>query len=310
MTQQPKNSPNRRHGDDRRSGADRRSSNQPQLIRLIDRLEAIKESLSEKEHAALDSEARDADQDVKLKLEFECSEGFARDLVGGIAYLLQEKSKGEQLRDPPEELHYIKDISKGTESDEGSPPENHLLKSPNNREEETSWVCPTRPRKISSALLIILLTVATVMGGFQLLAYKNRKASELVEARQVRKNQQLYKQYLAANLDILLSKLDQLTATPKMGRVFPEITSMSAIARFKRGPEAADKAETAKDFIYRVKEIFDNWVKRANDFFPEERPGKKEITHFLSVWNDTETILNQLEAAKNDPSIAAKTIAQ
>ena len=85
---------------------------------------------------------------------------------------------------------------------------------------------------------------------------------------------------------------------------------MSAIVRFKRGPEAADKARAATEFIYRVKEIFDNWVERANDYLPEERPGKKEITYFLSVWEDTKAILNQIEAAKNDPSIAAKTITQ
>ena len=295
---------------DLRSGKDRRSSNQPEHIGLVDRLEAMKASLSHEARLVLEAQARDTDQDVKVKLEVECSEGLARDLIGGIVSLLHGKNSERRIQDPSEAPHYLDESSRSVEANEGSPVEKHASVSTNEMRQNTASVHCTRPRKLSSILLIFLLTIATAIGGFEYVAYKKKIARELAEARQVQKNQKLYEQYLASSLDILLSKLDQLTATPKMSRVFPEITSMSAIARFKRGSEAADKARAARGFIYRVREIFDNWTERANDFSSEERPGKKEITYFLSVWNDTETILNQLEAAKNDPSTAAKMAVQ
>ena len=295
---------------DRRSGKDRRSSNRPKTLQLVDRLEGVKNSLSEKERALVQNTDRNAEQGVRLKFEFECSERLAQDLVDGIAYFLQERNSQKRLRDPSEALHYLNESTLVGEQNKESPPEKYSPESQNVREQDTASVCHTRSRKLSSSLLIILLTVATVMGGIEYIAYQKRKARGLAETRQVHKNQQLYEQYLASSLDILLTKLDQLTATPKMSQVFPEISSMSAIARFKRGPEATDKARAVRGFIYRVKEIFDNWVERANDFLPEERPGKKEITYFLSVWDDTEILLNQLEAAKDDPLLATKTISQ
>ena len=301
---------NRENSVDRRSGIDRRSSNQQEHIRLVERLEDIKESLSEKERTVLGTEAKDADQGVRIKFEFDCSEGLARDLIGGVVHLLQGKNSQNEIRERTEALHYLSESTLVGEQNEEGSREMHSPESGNVREQDNASVCSTRPRKLSSTLLIILLTVVTVVGGFEYIAYQKRKARELVEARQVQKNQQLYEQYLASSLDILLTKLDQLTATPKMSQVFPEISSMSAIARFKRGPEAADKARAAREFIYRVKEIFDKWVERANDFLPEERPGKKEITYFLSVWKDTEIILNQLELAKKDRSITNKTLVQ
>ena len=304
MTQRPKNFA------DRRSSEDRGSSNRPELTRLVDRVEAMKNTLSEKERAVLKTEEKDADQDVKLKFEFECSEGLARDLLGGIVYLLQGKNNQKQIRDRSEALHYLDESTLVAEQYEEGSRAKHSPESRNVTEQDTALVCHARPKKLTFTILIILLTVATLMGGFEYLDYQKRKARELAETRRVQKNQQLYEQYLASSLDILLKKLDQMTATPKMSQVFPEISSMSAIVRFKRGPAAADKARAAREFIYRVKEIFDNWVERANDFLPEERPGKKEITYFLSVWHDTETILNQLEAAKSDPSQTIKTIIQ
>jgi hypothetical protein len=268
----------------------------------------MKNSLSEKECAEVETEVRDDDSQVKLKFEFECPEGLARDLISGIVYLLKGENSRKQLRDQSEALHYLSESFEDAEPDEESPIEKHSPESSSAMEQESASVCPARTRKLSSRLLIILLAVATVLGGFQYSAYKKRKARELAEARQVQKNQQLYEQYLASTLDVLLTKLDQLTATPKMCRVFPDITSMPAIARFKRGPDPADKARAAREFIYEVKKIFDNWVERANDFFPEQRPGREEITYFLSVWADTEKVLKRLEDAKNNPSQAAKTI--
>jgi hypothetical protein len=296
-----KNTTERRQGKDRRTGKDRRSSNLPEHIRLVERLEAIRKSLPEKERAVIETEERDADQDVRLKFEFECSEGLARDLIGGVVHLVKDKNRQKKLRDTSETP---------VEQNEERQVEKHSPVSLNEVGQDTALVHCTRPRKLFSTLFLILLTAATAIGGFEYIAYKKRRAKALAELRQVQKNQQLYEQYLASSLDILLSKLDQLTATPKMSRAFPEITSMSAIVRFKRGPEAVEKARAAREFIYRVKEIFDNWVERANDFSSEERPGKKEITYFLSVWEDTEAILNQIEAAKNDSSIAVKTIVQ
>ena len=301
---------NRENSVDRRSGIDRRSSNQQEHIRLVERLEDIKESLSEKERTVLGTEAKDADQGVRIKFEFDCSEGLARDLIGGVVHLLQGKNNRKQIRDQSEALRYQSESTLVGEQNVETSHEKHSPDSPTVGEQDTASVCHARPRKLSSTLLIMLLIMATAVGGFEYIAYQKRKARELAETRQVQKNKQLYEQYLASSLDILLTKLDQLTATPKMSQVFPEISSMSAIARFKRGPEAADKAKAAREFIYRVKEIFDNWVERANDFFPQERPGKKEITYFLSTWSDTQTILNQIETAKNDPSIATKNIAQ
>ena len=271
-----KNTIERRDGSDRRSGKDRRLSNLPEHIRLVERLEAIQESLPEKERAVIETEERDTEQDVKLKFEFECSEGLARDLMGGVVHLIKGKNRQKQLRDPLESLHQLNESTRIFEQNEEGPFEKHSPVSPNEAGQETAPVHSTQPRKLFSALFIILLTVSTAIGGFEYVAYKKRRAKALAELQQVQKNQQRYERYLASSLDILLSKLDQLTATPRMSRAFPEITSMSAIVRFKRGPEAADKARAATEFIYRVKEIFDNWVERANDFSLEERPGKKK----------------------------------
>ena len=89
---------------DRRSGKDRRSSNRPKTLQLVDRLEGVKNSLSEKERALVQNTDRNAEQGVRLKFEFECSERLAQDLVDGIAYFLQERNSQKRLRDPSEAL--------------------------------------------------------------------------------------------------------------------------------------------------------------------------------------------------------------
>ena len=249
MAQRPKNSPERRYSSERRSGKDRRSLNKPELTRLVDRLEAVKNSFSQKEGTVVETEGREVDQGVSLKFEFDCSEGLARDLIGGIVHLFQGKDGQKRLQDSSEAPHYVNERFRMIEASEESAHEKHAPASPNDKEKDIASIYPKRGRKLSATLLIILLTVATAIGGFEYIAYQKRKTRELAEARQVQENQQLYEQYLASSLDILLTKLDQLTATPKMSQIFPEISSMSETVRFKRGPEAADKARTARGFI-------------------------------------------------------------
>jgi len=301
---------------DKRSGKDgttRQDSqtNQPEYLRLVDELEAMRESLSQKHRATVETQDKIADETVRLKFDFECSEGFARDLINGIVHIAQGKTRQEQLQDPQvADDHLVENTRLVESSPEESPLEKHTIVSPSSSgdsQQETECVYPTPQKRILPILFITLLVIATAIGGFKFITYKRERTQELAIAQQTRKNQELYEQYLASSLDLLLAKLDQLISTPKMTQVFPEISSLPAIARFKRGPDAADKAIAAKEFIYRVKTIFDNWVARSNDFPLDERPGKKEITYFLTVWTETEPLLNQLEAAKNAPSIVANT---
>lgn len=301
---------------DKRSGKDRETrqdsrTDQPEHLRLVDELEAMRESFSQKHRATVETQEKITDETVRLKFDFECSEGFARDLINGIVHIVQGKTKQKQLQDPQEVYDRLEEYKRLVESSpEESPLEEHTIVSPRSSgdsQQETECVYPTPQKRILPILFITLLVIAPAIGGFKFITYKREKTQELAIAQQAGKNQELYEQYLASSLDLLLAKLDQLTSTPKMTQVFPEISSLPAIARFKRGPDAADKAIAAKEFIYRVKTIFDNWVARSNDFPPDERPGKKEITYFLSVWTETKPLLNQLEAAKNDPSIVANT---
>lgn len=247
---------------------------------------------------------------VKLKLSFESSESFAKDVLSGFANSLKDRAKQREIDYETRNIDHMRPTAKIVRLSSGQHTESmpdsmdhQFQKDSEESFRENYLELPSKQKRqrmpfiIFSAVIILLVAI----GSNKYLDNKKNKSLELARHEMMIKKEKAYNYILAHYLNDLLSNLDELTANPKMMKVFPEITSMSAIARFKRGTDPIEKAKAAKEFIYRVKHNFDNWIDRADDFTSKEKPDRKDIANFLIVWRDTEKLLSQLETAKQDP---------
>jgi len=246
---------------------------------------------------------------VKLKLSFESSESFAKDVLNGFANSLKERAKQREIDYETRNIEQIRPMAKtarlsSKQHIEPMPSTDYQFQK-NEQEsfKENHLELPSRQKRQRIPFLIFSSVIISLViyCGIKYQNYNSKKTLELARHEMMIKKEKAYNYILAHYLNDLLSNLDELTANPKMMKVFPEITSMSAIARFKRGSDPIEKAKAAKEFIYRVKYNFNNWVDRADDFTLKEKPDKKDIANFLIVWRDTEKLLSRLETAKQDP---------
>ncbi len=165
-------------------------------------------------------------------------------------------------------------------------------------------------KRLSVAACLIFFVILSVFA-FQTYS-ENRKeqALRVISYKEARLKEKAYEAVLAQNFDNLLNNLEELTAIYRFKKAFPEITSLPGIAMFKRGEKAAEKAEATKGFIFRVKSLFDRWTERPNYLAEDERPTEKDIAVFLSIWKETEVLLNRLKQAEENPlSLTATTAA-
>lgn len=250
-----------------------------------------------------------SEKGVKLKLSFESSESFAKDVLNGFANSLRERAKQREIYYETRNIEQMRPMAKiaGLSSKQHREPmpstDYQFQKNEQESFKENHLELPSRKKKQRMHLLIFSSVIISLIiyGGIKYQNYNSKKTLELSRHEMMIKKEKAYNYILAHYLNDLLINLDELTANPKMMKVFPEITSMSAIARFKRGSDPIEKAKAAKEFIYRVEHIFNNWVDRADDFTYKEKPAKEDIANFLMVWRNTEKLLNQLEIAEQDP---------
>lgn len=152
-------------------------------------------------------------------------------------------------------------------------------------------------RLLCSLFLLVVISLSSLVG-HTYLEYHKKQASERARQKAAKAHSQFYETFAAQNVDELLVKLDELTALQRMRRAFPEITSLPAIARFKRGPDLTKKANATVELLLRVKYLFDAWTHNPHQFPLQLRPTKEEIALFLNSWTETEVLLDQLERAK------------
>ena len=162
------------------------------------------------------------------------------------------------------------------------------------------WLSKWTGRLLSSLFLLVIISLSSLVG-HTYLQYNKKQASERARQKATKAHSQLYEAFVAQNLEALLAKLDELTAFQRMRRAFPEITSLPAIARFKRGPDLSKKANATVELLWRVKYLFNTWTHNPHQFPPQLRPTKKEIALFLNLWTEAEALLDQLESAKQKP---------
>jgi len=155
-------------------------------------------------------------------------------------------------------------------------------------------------KKFAVAACLVFFVILSVFAFQTFLENRQGQALTLANYEKAKLKSKDYKAVLGQNFDNLLNNLEELTSIHRFKKAFPEITSLPGIAMFKRGEEAAEKAEATKGFIFRVKYLFDRWVERPNDFAESHRPRDDDITTFLSIWGETEILLDMLEQAKEN----------
>jgi hypothetical protein len=250
---------------------------------------------------------------VKLQISFESSENFAKDVLNGFANSLKETAK--QQRQIDYATRNLQQIGPKAEKVRLLPgkhieslPINIADQLQNIRQEsfpQNNLELPTgqNRKRILFIILLILIISLVAVAGYRYQNYKNNRALEETRHEMMMKKEKTYNYILAHYLNNLFGALDELTANAKMAKVFPEISSMLAIAKFKRGSDPAMQAKAAIEFIYRVKDIFDDWVSTAPYSTSGQKPDKKDIEDFLVKWRSTEKLLDQLKAAEQDPFI-------
>jgi hypothetical protein len=98
------------------------------------------------------------------------------------------------------------------------------------------WLSKWKGRLRGSLFLVVIISLSSLVG-HTYLEYHKKQESERARQKATKTHSQLFEAFAAQNLEALLAKLDELTALQRMRRAFPEITSLPAIARFKRGPD-------------------------------------------------------------------------
>jgi hypothetical protein len=254
----------------------------------------IKKSENSIEHVDKD-ESQFKEEKVRFRVDIECSKDFAQGILRDyfFAYKARMENQGPSGTDKG---YPIRSLFLAP-NQLPAPPNEYRQSQSEGIRDSFNWI-----RKISVSFFLILLMSISAYAGNTYLKYYKKQVSERVRHEINAMNTELYEAILAQNLNNLLTKLDELTAIPRMRNAFPEITSMSAIARFKRGPEPAEKAKAAIDFLWRVKCIFDSWTKGSHDSSTNLKPTGKDIAFFLSIWEDTQALLDKLETAKQRPA--------
>ncbi|MBW2029503.1 MAG: hypothetical protein JRH06_06585 [Deltaproteobacteria bacterium] len=235
------------------------------------------------------------DEVVKLNIDIECSRDFVEKLLR--EYTLTVKSASPHERQL--ELSY----SSARKRNMLVPDRGNLLNG-QSQLKEPSATTRKRQRWVRGILLSIQLVILVFAGAFvgrDYLTRNEKGLSSLTKYNSTARMNQAYRTILSQNLNILLTRLDQLTSIPRMREAFPEITSLPDIVRTKRGPKPFARAKAAIEYIWRVKELFDRWVKRSQDFPPGLKPTQEDISHFLSQWRKTRVLLDRIESAKEQP---------
>ena len=235
---------------------------------------------------------------VRFKLDIECSKDFANSFLDEFFYSFRGNKIGQWIN--KNSNVFLPKTDTDTDTVDQIP------------DDEQSHSSGTgRRKRFAVAICLISFIILSVFAFQTFLENRQGQALTLANYEKARAEAKAYKAVLAQNFDNLLSNLEELTAIYRFKKAFPEITSLPGIAMFKRGKEAAEKAEAAKGFIFRVKSLFDLWTERPNDLTEDVRPTKKDIADFLSVWEETEALLNRLEQAKENPlSLTATTTIQ
>ncbi len=240
-------------------------------------------------------ESQIKEETIRFKMDVECSKDFAENVLREYFSVFKGRMEG-QVKNRRDDRYSIRPMFLAPKQ-LPIPTNEYRQSQSENVRESLNW-----RRKVSISIFLILLISTLTIAGNNYLKYYKKQVSEraLHEIREMNTN--LYEAILAQNLNNLLNKLDELTAIPRMRKACPEITSMSAIARFKRGPEPMEKARATIEFLWRVKYIFDSWTKRPQDLSTKLKPTEKDIALFISIWEDTHVLLEQLETAKQKPS--------
>lgn len=228
---------------------------------------------------------------VKFKMDVECSTDLAERFLNECVSFLKE-SRQSRLLEAKARVSPTKPMilpsnawPAPVKTCDPSEPDNALCLS--------KW----RGRLLCSLFLLVVISLSSLVG-HTYLEYQKKEESERARQKASRAHSQLFEAFAAQNLEALLAKLDELTALHRMRRAFPEITSLPAIARFKRGPDLTKKASATVELLWRVKYLFDAWTRNPQQYPPQLRPTKEEIALFLNLWTETEGLLDQLESAK------------
>jgi len=217
-----------------------------------------------------------------VSLNIDCSEGFAEEVLSRILPLVERDRQGLNLG-----LGNVNSFLPKTDATIV----NQIANDEKSHSDGTGW-----GKGFAVAACLIFFVILSVFAFQTFLENRQAQALWLANHKKAKLETRAYEAVLARNSDNLLNNLNELTSVSyRFGIAFPEITSMAAIARFKRGSEPVEKAKAAKNFLLRVKENFDHWIERPDDFTGKERPTEKNIADFLSVWKETEFLLNIIE---------------
>ncbi|MBW1996687.1 MAG: hypothetical protein JRJ29_01845 [Deltaproteobacteria bacterium] len=227
---------------------------------------------------------------VKLNIDLECSRDFIEKLLERYTLTIRSSTNKENLL----EISYSPDKKVSLQAvTEVEPParDKHRMVC----EPETKI---KRRRRINRAILCALLLALVSQGVIVGKMYLERR-ERLISNRRTRvtrfEDTRRYRAMLVRNREALVAKLDRLTSIPRMREAFPEITSMPFIVLAKRASDPAEQAQAAIEYIGRVRYLFEGWVKRSHDYPPELRPTREDISYFLSLWEETKSILDSLE---------------
>jgi len=255
-------------------------------------------ALKIKEHPAKKTkrgESQVGEEIVKFKMDVECSKDFAEKFLKDYFSALKEP-KQSRLVDATADIWVQRPVKP-------SPVESPIQEEARGPSESVHPLALSRWSGKGLIFLSLLVFVSlTTLVGHTYFAYIKKQASERARQEATKMHSELYEAFLAQNLEILLGKLDELTAIPRMRRAFPEITSLPAVARFKRGPDLTRKASATVELLWRVKYLFDSWTGNPHAFAPELRPTEKETSLFLTLWTETEALLDHLERAREKPA--------
>jgi hypothetical protein len=240
-------------------------------------------------------ESQIKEETVRFKVDIECSKDFAQDILREYFFSFNA-GRENQVRDGTGQRYPIRPPFLAP-NQLPAPTNEYRTSRPEGARDSLHWI-----RKASIPIFLILLMSISAYAGNTYLKYYKKQVSERVQHEVKEMNTNFYEAILAQNLNNLLNKLDELTAIPRLRNAFPEITSMSAIVRFKRGPEPSEKAKAAIEFLCRVKCIFDSWTERPHDLSTKVKPTEEDKAIFLSIWGDTEVLLEKLEKAKQKPA--------
>lgn len=228
---------------------------------------------------------------VKLNIDIECTRDFVEKLLREYTLTVRTST--------PYERHLEVSYSPAGKGDFLIPERIHprgeqkeIPASSKAARKQQRWL----KRIVLGVFLVILMSIGALVGKIYLKGNQNLP-SILRHDNITHKNDQAYRALLAKNLDALVRKLDQLCSIPRMREAFPEITTLSDIVMTKRGPEPAEQAKAAIEYIWRVKYLFDRWVKGSKDFPPELKPTQKDVSYFLSLWRETNVLIESAGVA-------------